>query len=123
MARKPPALGDMRWSIQVVRRMTTTPTAFSAEVDHDYQPVLTTRAACRTLGGTSEFNQVVINGTKASHTFTFRFSTIPIDVRDRVQDTQRNLYQILAVEPWDENRRWMSLHCARVGTFDRPSVT
>lgn len=113
----------MRWSIQVVRRVTTTPDVYSAEVDHEYTPVLTTRAKCTTRGGVSQFNQVVINGAPATHTFTIRHTTIPIDVRDRVQDTQRNLYNILAVEMVDEGRKWIDLHCARVGTLDRQSVT
>lgn len=113
----------MRWSIQVLRRSMDTPEGYSAEVDHTYTPFLTTRAKCTTLSGTKEFNQVVIGETKVTHTFTIRFTSLPIDARDRVSDTQRNLYNILAVNVWDEGRRWMDLHCERVGTLDRPSVT
>lgn len=120
---KDPTIGEMRYSIQVVRRRTTTPDVYSAEVDHDYAPVLTTRAACKTRTGVAEFNRVVINGQPATHTFTIRFTKIPIDVQDRIQDTQRNLYAILSVENIDERNRWMNLHCARVGSLDRQSVT
>lgn len=120
---KGPTLGEMRHSIQVVRRRTTIPDVYSAEVDHEYTPVLTTQAACKTRGGVAEFNRVVINGTPATHTFTIRYTKIPIDVQDRLQDAERNLYSILGVENRDMRYAWIDIHCARVGSLDRQSVT
>jgi Phage head-tail joining protein len=119
---KSPSFGEMRWSIQIVRRSMVTPLPHEAQVDHDYLPVLTTRAHCRTRTGVTEFNRVVINGQTASHTFTIRYTTIPIDVRDRVRDTQKNLYQILSADPMNEGRQWLVLHCARVGSIERGVV-
>lgn len=117
------SIGSMRWTIQIMRRSMVTPQPYDSEVDHGYAVVLTSRAHCKTRGGTSEFNRVVINNTAVTHTFTIRFTSIPIDIRDRVVDTQRNMYTILAVEPVDEARVWLRLHCARAGSIDRPSVT
>mgnify|MGYP001206389260 CR=1 FL=1 len=119
-----PRLGAMRWSIRVVRRAMVEASLYSAEVDHEYTTVLTTRAACTTHSGLKEFNRVTTaSGTAPTHTFAIRFTTIPIDIRDRVIDTLGNLYQILSVDPVDNNRRWMNLHCAQLGSQDRASIS
>lgn len=120
---KAPKLGEMRWSLQVVRRVTTTPAPWSAEVDHTYTPVITTRAKADTKQGVAEFNRVMIEGKEVTHVFTIRFTTIPFDVRDRLRDAVGNLYQILSVESVDMGRRWMRIHACLVGATDKQSVT
>lgn len=120
---KAPSLGEMRHSIEIVRRSNVLPDPYQPDLDHDYAVFLTTRAAVKTRGGVAEFNRVMINGTPATHTFTIRYTTKQIDVRDRVQTVDRSLYSILAVEDVDERHLWINLHCARVGSLDRQSVT
>lgn len=119
---KAPRLGELRWSIQVVRRTLQGPEPLNAEPNHGYTPVLTTRAKAETKG-TSEFNRVVISGKEATHVFTIRFSTIQIDVRDRILDSLGNLYTILKIDVMDEGRRWMRIYTARVGSQDRAVVS
>lgn len=121
MAFRAPKLGEMRWTVQVVRRVMNAPAPFSAEVDHTYTPVLTTRAKMETKQGVNEFNRVTIGDQTVTHTFTMRYSTIVIDGRDRLKDTLGNLFAILAVETpvWG---RWTVLHCEQIGSIDRPSV-
>jgi len=118
---KAPKLGDMRWSIQLMRRAIVMPTSLGCEeIDHVYTPFLTTRAACQTHNGVSEFDTVALGGAKASHTFIIRFTSLPVDIRDRVQDSLGTLYTILAVDTINEGRRWMRLRCALVGAADKP---
>jgi SPP1 family predicted phage head-tail adaptor len=118
---KPPKLGEMRWSIRIMRRSMRPPAPFEGAAGHDYEPFLTTRAACKT-NGLTEFSRVMVNGVQATHTFTIRWPSIPVDIRDKIQDVHRNLYTILSVDPVDEGRRWMRLHCSRGGSIDQPVV-
>lgn len=119
---KAPSLGALRWTVQVVRRVTTTPQPFSAEAGHAYTPVLTTRAEVSTRQGVSEFNRVTIKDKVVTHVFTIRFTTIPFDVRDRLRDAVGTLYEILSVEHVAHGRRWMKIHCAQAGGVARESV-
>jgi uncharacterized membrane protein (UPF0127 family) len=120
---KPPSLGELRWTVQVVRRVTTVPQPFQADPDHTYTPVLTTRSKVETKSGTADFNRVTIGDDEVSHVFTIRYTTIPFDARDRLRDTVGMLFKILRVEHVDNSRRWMRIHCAQVGATDRASVT
>jgi SPP1 family predicted phage head-tail adaptor len=110
-----PKLGEMRWTIRVERRRMVPPDPHQGHATHAYAPVLTTRAHCKTMSGVSQFSQVVIGGESVTHEFTIRYTTIPIDVRDRVRDTVGSIYKILSVTPMDEGRQWMSLQCAKLG--------
>jgi Phage head-tail joining protein len=116
------SLGSMRWSIEVVRRVITGPLPFEGSVGHTYTPIITTRAACDTSKGVTEFNRVNVEGT-ATHVFTIRFTTIPFDIRDRVRDTLGNLYMILSIENVNEARQWFKITCARTGKDDRVVTT
>lgn len=118
---KGPTLGEMRWSIEICRRVTITPLPFSAEADHVYKPVITTRAECDTERGVENFNQVN-TGSTATHMFTIRYTTIPFDKRDRVRDSLGNLYTILSVENVNEARMWFKIACTMAGSSTRESV-
>jgi hypothetical protein len=122
MRSKGPKYGDMRWSIQIMRRVITGPLPFQAEIDHGYTPVITTRAACDTTKGVQEFNRVSVD-RQATHVFTIRYTTIPFDIRDRVQDSLGNQYVIMAVDDVQQNRTWLKITTARAGSNTRQSVT
>jgi Phage head-tail joining protein len=114
--------GEMRWSIQVVRRVMVTPLPFQADVDHTYTPVITVRADCDTSKGVQNFNRVNTD-MAATHVFTIRYTTIPFDIRDRVRDSLGNLYTILSVENVKEGRMWLKIVCALAGKEERRSIT
>lgn len=120
---KPTNIGDLRVTVQIVRRVTLPPQPFSAEANHTFTPVLTTRAKVDTKQGVSEFNRVTIADKTVTHVFTIRFTTILFDVRDRVRDALGVLYEILSVEHVALGRRWMKIHCVQSGGSDRESVT
>lgn len=113
-----PSLGAMNVSVQIVRRDLLPPAPGSAEPRHDYAVKLTTRAEAKSKQGTNEFAAVDINGKRSTHSFTIRYTTIMIDVRDRVRDARGQLYQILAVENVDLGNRLYRLHCANIGQED-----
>lgn len=110
------SLGDMTFSMQIVRRDLLPPIpGQSAEPKHSYTPILTTRAKAKTMAGASEFASVSVNGKKATHSFTIRFTWVEFDIRHRVRDATGDLYQILAIEEVDQDGKWMRLHCAYQG--------
>ncbi len=105
-------------TITVQRRALLPPEPGSAAARHEYTDVFTTRAEVTSRSGKSEWAQVDIDGKKASHTFTIRFTTIEFDVRDRVRDATGALFQILSVENVDLRRREMKIHCSSQGSDD-----
>jgi Phage head-tail joining protein len=132
---KPPHLGELRYTIQIVRRVTLPPAPFSAESSHVFTPVLTTRAKAETKQGVAEFNRVSIGDATVTDVFTIRFTTIPFDIRDMVRSATSDtfnthlpepglatLYKILSVEHVDHGRRWIRIHCSQAGGTDRESI-
>lgn len=119
---KTPAIGDLRWTVQIVRRTSLAPAPLSAEVTHTYTVVATTRAKAETKG-TSEFNRVVIADQEVSHVFWIRFTSIPFDTRDRLRDALGNLYSIAKVDVVEERRRWMRIFAVKLGSETRPVVS
>lgn len=112
-------LGDMNVTIQVMRRDLLPPVpGLPADPKHSYTPILTTRAKVKTMAGASEFASVSINGKKATHTFTIRFTWVEFDVRHRLRDATSDLYQILAIEEVDQEGKLMRIHCAYQGDDD-----
>jgi hypothetical protein len=87
-----------------------------------YSTVLTTRAAIETKMGVSQFNEVEINGEKASHVMTIRHTTIEFDIRDRVRDVRGNLYRILSIDNKGEWGDFLTLYCALIGDETRAAV-
>lgn len=111
-------IGDMDVSVQVVRRRLVQPTLGRAEPKQDFVPVLTTRAEVKSRTGSNEFARVDVNGVTATHTFTIRYTTIPVDARDYLRDARGQLYKILSVENVDLANRRMRLHCSNQGSED-----
>lgn len=111
-----------RVTVSIVRRALLAPEPGSAEARHAYTTVFTARAEVRSRLGASEWGQIEIDGKKASHTFTLRYTTIPFDARDRVRDVTGQLWSILSVEHDALGRREMRLHCATVGNEDVPAA-
>jgi head-tail adaptor len=110
-----PKIGSMDITMQIMRRDLLQPVPGSAEPRHSYTPILTTRAAVTTMAGTTEFSRVDINGTRVTHRFTIRYTTIPFDVRNRIRDARGKLYQILSVSNVDLANKLMHIHCANIG--------
>lgn len=106
-----------RVSIEVVRRELVPPAPGSAVPRHAYTRVFLTRAEVKSTG-TSEWNQVDINGTKVTDTFTIRYTTLAFDIRDRVRDARGNLWQILRIDNVGLGNREMRLMCAFTGHED-----
>lgn len=116
------AAGSRSVSIQIVRRVLTPPEPGSAAATHEYTPVTSpVRAAVKTTGYKG-YSDVVIDGKKVTHIFELRWTTIPIDVRDRLRDALGVLYQILAVDHVGEGRRSLKLMCCRSGAETVASV-
>lgn len=115
--------GDLRHGITIVRRSLESAAPGSAEPVLVYATVFTTRAAIKTKAGTTLWNRVEINGQKASHEMTIRWTSIAFDIRDRVRDAAGTLYQILSIDNVDERDDWFRLMCAKLGDDDKPSVT
>lgn len=111
-------ISPKRITIQVVRRSLLPPAPGTAWSRHDYVPIFTTRAEVKSRMGSNQYAQIDIDGTKATHTFTIRFTTIPFDTRDRVRDATGQMWQILSIENVDLSRREMKIHCANQGSED-----
>lgn len=109
-------------TVQVVRRALVPPAPGTAAPRHDYSVVFTTKAAVKSRTGSSEWAQVDIDGKKATHTFTIRYTTVPFDVRDRLRDATGQLWAILSIENVDLARREMKLHCSNQGFEDVPAA-
>lgn len=109
--------------IAIVRRVLVPPQPGAGPAaTHDYTPVIASvRAEVRTTGYKG-FSDVVIDGKKVTHVFTLRWTTIPIDTRDRVRDAVGALYQILSADHVGEGRRSLRLLCCRAGDETVPSV-
>ncbi len=107
--------GALRYRITVERRSLGHGTPGSAEPRHSYATVLTARADVKTKAGSSQFNQVEIDGEKATHVMTIRHTTIAIDARDRVRDVRGNLYKILSIENPEMRDDQLKLYCALTG--------
>lgn len=102
------------YTIEVVRRALIASVPGSAEPRHGYVRVLQTRADVR-MSPVNEVAQVVIGGTKASHTFSIRYTTIPFDSRDRIRTPNGRLFQILSVENVELANRELRIICASQG--------
>jgi head-tail adaptor len=111
-------LATMNVTVQVVRRRLVQPTLGRAEPKQQMTAVLTTRASVQTRSGSNEFARVDVNGVTATHTFTFRYSTIAIDTRDYLRDARGQLFKILSVENVDLQNRLYRLHCSNQGSED-----
>lgn len=109
-------------TIQVVRRSLLEPEVGLAEPRHEYAVVFTTRAEVRSSGGIKEWGEVEIDGKKASHIFTIRFTTIPFDVRDRLRDATGRLYQILTVDNVDLGNREFRILASHQGAETAPAA-
>lgn len=118
-----PHLGDLKWSLEILRRVQTPPSPYEADADHLYTRVFVTRSKAETKSGTSEFNRVVIGDQQVSHVFWIRYTTIPIDVRDRLRDAKGTLYQILSLENVDQRNQWYKIYAAPLGSDQKQSVT
>lgn len=123
MAAKPPKLGEMNVTIEVVERKLLPPVPGTGEVRHCYEKMFLTRAAVKTNSGLSEFAGVDVNGKKATHTFTIRCTHIPFDIRNRVRDVRGKLYSILSVENVDLENRLIHIHCSNQGSEDVEAAT
>ena len=110
-------ISPKRVSIEVVRRTLLTPLPGSAEARYDYTRVFLTRADVKS-SGTSEWNQVDIDGKKVTDTFTIRYTTLAFDIRDRVRDARGTLWQILRIDNVSLANRELRLMCAHVGHED-----
>ena len=104
--------------IEIVERTLLTPGPASAEPRHSYKPIITTRANVKAQSGTSEYAALVIDGTAVSHTFTIRYTTIPIDIRNRIRDARGKLYQVLKVVNVDERNREIRIFASAIGHED-----
>lgn len=109
-------------TVQIVRRALLPPAPGSASARYSYAAVFTTRAEVKSRSGATEWGQVEINGEKASHTFTIRWTSIPFDARDRLRDARGQLWKILGIENVDLRNREMRIHCANQGDEDVPAV-
>lgn len=110
-------ISPKRVSIEVVRRTLLTPLPGSAEARYAYTRVFLTRSEVKS-SGTSEWNQVDIDGKKVTDTFTIRYTTLPFDIRDRVRDARGTLWQILRIDNVNLANREFRLMCAHVGHED-----
>lgn len=115
-------ISPKRVTVSVVRRALLPPAVGTAAPLHDYAVVFTTRAEVKSHSGSTEWGKVEIDGKKATHTFTIRFTTLEFDARDRVRDATGQLFQILKVDPVDLGRREMKIHCALQGDEDVPAA-
>lgn len=122
MAGKKGIVSPKTVTVQVVRRHLLPPSPGTAAPLHSYTPVLTTRAEVKSRAGATEWGQVDIDGKKATHTFTIRFTTVPFDARDRIRDATGQIYQILTIENVDLGRREMRIHCASQGDEGVPAA-
>lgn len=114
--------GSLRHRITVERRSLDSPMPGSAEIEHSYQPLFTTKAEIKTKQGSSQWNQVEINGQKVSHVLTLRYTSTRFDIRDRVRDGAGNLYSILSVENSDEANDWLKIYCSLAGHESREAA-
>lgn len=110
-------------TVQVVRRQLLAPALGLGEARHDYTVLFTTRAEVRSSGGTKEWGEVEINGQKATHIFTIRYTTIAFDVRERIRDARGKLYQILSVDNVDLGNRELKIMAAYQGAETAPAAT
>ena len=104
-----------RYTIEVIRPSLLSPLPGSAEPRRVYTKLFTTRANVKSLQGKSEFAQVDIKGTRVTHQFSIRYTTIPFDVRDMVRDATGALFQILSVDDVDLANREIKISCASQG--------
>lgn len=123
MSKRKQEISTKQVTVQVVRRSLLTPMLGLAEPRHDYAVVFTTRAEVKSRTGSSEWGQVEVDGRKATHTFTIRYTTIAFDVRDRLRDARGQLYQIPAVENVDLGNREIRISAASQGAESAPAAT
>lgn len=109
------AISPKTYTIQVLKRTLVSPKPGTATAQHGYEVLFTTRAEVRSLAGAAEWHQVDINGQKATHTFTIRYTTIPFDIRHRVRDARGQFWRILAVEEVNLANKEIKIQCANVG--------
>jgi hypothetical protein len=109
-------LGSRNRRIDIVRRRLIAPTSDSAEPTFGYITAFTVRAAIKTNGGVNEWSRVRVGDEDATHTFSIAYTSMEMDVRDRVRDGVGNLYKILKVENVNEQDDELKIHAARIGS-------
>jgi hypothetical protein len=108
-------ISDKTITMHLVRRALVPPIPGMAEARHEYTTIFTTKAAVRTMSGTTEWNTIVVDGKQVSHVWTMRFTRIPFDSRDRIRDAEGNLYQVMKVENPNNANRELKIYTAKVG--------
>ncbi len=114
--------GSLNSPISIVRPRLVSAAPGSADPVREYTTVLSPRAQVKTKGGSSEWSRVEINGRRVTHVFTIRFTRVPFDVRDMLQDPEGNLFAILQIEDVDEQHRWFRVYAAKLGDATAPAV-
>lgn len=110
-----------QYTIEIVERSLLPSLPGSAEPVHGYSRILLTRADVR-MTPTAEVAQVVIGGTKATHTFSIRYTTLAFDSRHRIRTPNGRLYQILSVEDVELANRELRIICAAQGDTDQEAA-
>jgi hypothetical protein len=114
--------GDLTAYINMIHRTLMSAEPGLAEPEHTYDTLWSTKANIKTKGGSSQFSRVEIDGTKVSHVVTIKYTSLEIDIRNRIRDGKGTLYSILAVENVDEANQWIRMYCAVAGAEDRKSI-
>lgn len=105
--------GSLRHAITVERRTLSAAVPGSAEPEHDYTTILTTRASIDT-NRSRPWNGVNVDDA-STHTITIRYTSIAFDTRDRIRDARGNLYVIQDIENVGEYDEMIRLSCSRRG--------
>ncbi len=110
-------IGDKWVTTECVTRQMLTPAPGTAGARYAYTQKFITRAAVKTMGS-SKWADVEIDGTKATHVFTIRYTSIAFDVRDRLRTVDGTLFRILKIENVEFRNRELKITCAEVGLQD-----
>jgi len=105
--------GAMRHAITIERRTLAGAIPGSAEPQHTYQTIMTSRAAIET--SRSSPSHGVNTDDSPTHKITIRYSSIEFDTRDRVRDVRGNLYTIDGVENVNQFNDLLVLSCTKRG--------